>query len=46
MSMYEIQSTIIALNKRREPKEAPMTDDEFEASKDRWRALNLSDVRV
>ena len=45
MSLYELESMMRALAKL-DNKGRAMTDDEFEASKQRWRDLGLPDVRV
>jgi hypothetical protein len=50
MSLYEIISMQQAYVKRQEEngegKARPMTDEEFEASKDVWRNMNLPDVVI
>lgn len=43
MGLYELLSTFEKMPK---PESATMTDAEFDASKDRWRAMNLPDVRI
>lgn len=43
MSLYELESMMRSFEKL---DKRYMTDEEYEASKDRWRALNLPDVRV
>lgn len=45
MSLYELESMMRALAKL-DNKGRAMTDDEFEASKQRWRDLGLPDVKV
>lgn len=42
MSLYEIFSMFAKMGK----KDPLMTDEQFEASKERWRSLNLPDVKV
>lgn len=41
--MFEIFSMFSKMSK---PKDALMTDEQFEASKERWRKLNLPDVKI
>lgn len=43
MSLYEIFSMFAKMKK---DKDKLMSDDEFEAAKDRWRKMNLPDVRI
>lgn len=43
MSLWELFSTFDKMPKKTD---RAMTDAEFEASKERWRALGLKDVRV
>lgn len=45
MSLYELESMMRSLAKL-DNKGRAMTDDEFEASKQRWRDLGLADVVV
>lgn len=44
MSLYELESMMRALAKM--DGKGTMSDEEYEASKQRWRDLNLPDVRV
>lgn len=48
MSLFEINSMIWALEKTTgdTSNQRLMTDGEFEASKERWRQMNLPDVKV
>lgn len=45
MSLYELESMMRSFAKL-DKGNRPMTDAEYEASIDRWRALNLPDVKV
>lgn len=43
MSLYELFSTFDKMPKKAD---RPMSDEEFETQKNRWRSLNLPDVRI
>lgn len=46
MSLAEITSMLAALKKRRKPAEPVMSDDEFDALKDKVAAMNMPNVRL